>query len=73
MSNIYRQFLELLPPRPLEVGNVTAIQGGVVTVALPGGGTLQARGSASLGQRVFVRDGVIEGAAPELTYTEGEV
>jgi len=73
MSNIYRQFLDLLPPRPLEVGNVVAINGGVATIVLPGGGSLQARGSAAVGQRVFVRDGVIEGDAPDLIYTEGDV
>jgi hypothetical protein len=40
---------------------------------LPGGGKLQARGETTPGQRVFVRDGAIEGPAPELTYTDGEV
>ena len=39
---------------------------GVVTVQLPGGGTVKARGSASMGARVFVRDGVIESDAPSL-------
>ena len=48
-------------------------QNGVATVDLPGGGRLQARGDAQAGQRVFVRNGVIEGEAPNLTYTEGEV
>ena len=33
---------------------------------LPGGGVLRARGSEPLGAKVFVRDGVIEGAAPSL-------
>jgi len=45
----------------------------VATITLPGGGKLQARGEATQGQRVFVRDGAIEGPAPELTYTDGEV
>lgn len=72
MSNAYRQFLDLLPKRPLEVGDVTAIAAGVATITLPGGGVLQARGEATVGQRVFVRDGVIEGPAPTLTYVEGE-
>ena len=43
-----------------------------VTVTLPGGGVIHARGQATLGQRVFIRDGVIEGPAPALTYVEGE-
>jgi hypothetical protein len=72
MLNIYRQFMDLMPARPLEVGAVTAVGAGVATITLPGGGVLQARGEATVGQRVFVRDGVIEGAAPALTYVEAE-
>ena len=72
MSNIYRQFLELIPARPLEVGTVTAIGNGLATITLPGGGIIQARGQATVAQRVFVRDGNIEGTAPTLTYVEGE-
>lgn len=67
MSNIYRQFLDLLPARPLQVGSVTSATGSSCTVQLPGGGLLQARGQASVGQSVFVRDGVIEGLAPSLS------
>lgn len=66
MSNIYRTFLALLPPRPLQVGTVLAIADGIATTELPGGGRLQARGAATVGQRVFIRDGVIEGNAPNL-------
>ena len=73
MPNIYRQFMELQSPKPLEVGTVAFVVAGVATIDLPGGGRLQARGDAQAGQRVFVRDGVIEGGAPNLTYTQGEV
>ena len=66
MTNIYRAFLNLLPARPLQVGTVLSIAGAVAAVELPGGGRLQVRGQATVGQRVFVRDGVIEGAAPDL-------
>lgn len=72
MPNIYRQFLDLIPGRPLQVGTVSAISDGVAMITLPGGGVLQARGDAEMGQRVFVRDGLVEGPAPELTYVEGE-
>ena len=73
MSNLYRQFLDLLPPRPLQVGTVTAVDGSTCTVTLPGGGVLQARGDAAVVQPVFVRDGVIEALAPALTLVEIEI
>lgn len=73
MSNLYRQFLDLLPARPLQVGTVTATDGSTCTVQLPGGGVLQARGAATVGQQVFVRDGVIEGDAPALTVVAIEI
>ena len=38
----------------------------MVTVQLPGGGVTRARGSAALGQKVFVRDAVLEAIAPNL-------
>lgn len=73
MPNIYKQFMDLQSPKPLEVGTVAFVVNGVATIDLPGGGRLQARGPAQAGQRVFVRDGVIEGEAPSLTYTQAEV
>lgn len=73
MLNLQRQFLNLLPARPLEVGDVLSISDGVATVQLPGGGLIQSRGEASTGQRVFVRDGAIEGPAPTLSYVTAEV
>lgn len=72
MPNAYREFMALMPDQPLEVGDVTAIAGGVATVTLPGGGVIHARGEATVGQRVFVRAGVIEGVAPTLTYVSAE-
>ncbi len=72
LRNPYRAFLDLLPGKPLQVGTVTTVNGDVATITLPGGGILQARGKATLDQRVFVRDGLIEGEAPALAYVEGE-
>ena len=66
MHNLYQQFRALLPHAPLQVGTVATASNGVVTVQLPGGGRLNARGQADIGQNVFVRDGVIEGLAPNL-------
>ena len=67
MHNLYEQFRQLLPDPPLQAGIVTEVGSGVVTVQLPGGGVLRARGSADVGQRVFVRDGVVQAFAPILT------
>lgn len=66
MRNLYSEFRALIPEAPLQVGTVTQVTGGVVTVQLPGGGLLKARGSAGVGQKVFVRDAVVEAIAPNL-------
>lgn len=71
--NIFRQFIDLLPKQPLEVGTVVVLSAAGATVQLPGGGLVHARGNASVGQRVFVRDGLIEGVAPSLTYVTAEI
>ena len=67
MHNVYEQFKQLLSDPSLQVGTVSEIGTGVVTVQLPGGGTVRARGSANIGARVFVRDGVLEAVAPNLS------
>lgn len=66
MPNLYKEFLALIPDPALQVGTVQAISQGIVTLVMPGGALLKARGDATLGQRVFVRGGVIEGQAPNL-------
>ena len=76
MHNLYQQFRALLPDPPLQVGTVIAVAAGMVTVELPGGGLLKARGdlsSAEVGRKVFVRDGVVEALAPNLTIEILEV
>lgn len=72
-KNLYRAFLDLLPPRALQVGTVIDVSAGISTVELPGGGVLTARGPAAVGQQVFVRDGLIEDEAPELPLVLIEV
>lgn len=67
MRNLYEQFRQLIPEPPLQAGTVIEIGSGVVTVALPGGGLIRARGNAAVGQKVFVRDDAVEGIAPSLT------
>lgn len=64
--NLYSAFLELQPPKPRQVATVTAIDGDIARLVLPGGGVLTALGVGQrvIGAEVFVRDGVIEGDAP---------
>jgi len=67
MHNLYEQFRQLMPEPPLQAGTVIAADVGSVTVQIPGGGRIKARGSAAIGQNVFVRDDVVESVAPTLT------
>lgn len=71
--NPYSRLLGLLPQRPLQVGEVIAVDNGVCTIELPGGGRETARGEAALNDRVFFRDGTIEGPAPDLTFVSIDV
>ena len=64
MSNLYRKFKALIPHAPLLVGTVTATT--PLRFELADGTQIPARGEATLGDRVFVRDGAIEGPAPTL-------
>jgi hypothetical protein len=74
MPNLWRQFRDLLPEAPLLVGTVAARHtDGTATVELLDGGLLRVRGGASVGDRVFVRDGRIEGEAPPLPHLDIEV
>lgn len=73
MPNLLAEFKSLLPGAPLLAGEVLAIASGVATIQLPDGAITTARGTATVGQRVFVRDGVIEGVAPTLTTVNIEI
>ena len=50
----------------LLVGSVIAVQSNSYVIELPDGAQITARGTANLGQKVFVRNDVIEGEAPNL-------
>ena len=73
MPNLLQAFRALLPQTPLLVGTVESVGSGAVTLKTPGGGTVVVRGAAAVGDQVFYRDGVIEGAAPALTAVDIEV
>jgi len=66
MRNPYAALLALLPNSPLQIGTVLDISNGVATIQLDGGGLTTARGDATTGDKVFFRDGAIEGTAPDL-------
>jgi hypothetical protein len=73
VTNLYKALKGLFPDAPLQVGNVIAIDNGVATIELDDGGRAQARGEVTVGDRVFFRDEVIEGPAPDLTLEIIEV
>jgi hypothetical protein len=64
--NPYKRLLSLLPQYPVQVGTVVAVVNDVARIEMPGGGFDSARGEATVGQRVYFRDGNIEGVAPTL-------
>lgn len=64
--NPYKALMDLLPQRPLKVGEVLDVTDGVATIEEAGGFQSQARGDVTVGQRVYFRDGVVEGTAPDL-------
>ena len=67
MTNPFALFRDLLREPRLQIGEVLSVADGTATVELAGGGNIHARGVANVGDQVFVRDGVIEGPAPDLT------
>lgn len=73
MTNPYKFLKSILPDPALLVGDVIAVSNGTATIELPDLTTVQARGEAQVNDRVFVRDGVIEGPAPSLTVVAIDV
>lgn len=75
-TNLYRALRELLPEAPLQVALVTSVQvdAGTSTVTWPGGNQQRVRGTGvAAGGNAFVRNGLIEGAAPDLATEVIEV
>ncbi|MFM9902085.1 MAG: hypothetical protein ACKVOT_13825 [Polaromonas sp.] len=76
MTNIYRALRAMLPEAPLLVATVVTVNtdDGTSTIEYPGGNRQRVRGtSAPANSQVFVRNGIIEGAAPALTALTIEV
>lgn len=75
-TNLYRQLRSLLPDPPLLVAMVVSINATTQTslVQFPGGGRQTVRGtSVAASNRAFVRNGIVENAAPALDFVEIEV
>lgn len=66
MSNLHKQLVDLLFPGRVQIASVVSVGDGIAVLELPGGGRTRARGVATLGGKVFVLDGVIQGDAPNL-------
>lgn len=69
MTNLYAAFARLFAPDPLLVGEVIDASAIDVTVELPDGAVIKARGTATVGDKLFVRGGAIEGSAPDVEVT----
>jgi hypothetical protein len=66
--NPFALFRKLIPSYPLQAAEVIAATGGAWLVEFPGGGqqVVLGPGSTTVGSQVYVRNGVIESAAPTL-------
>jgi len=72
--NQWAKFKRLLPGDPLLTGVIEGDNNdGTVNVILTGGGTLRVRGTGTIGARVYVRSGRIEGPAPSMTAVDIEI
>ena len=70
--NPYLAFQQLLPSSPLQVGVVQSVTGnGNVIVELPDGGRVTVRGDGVVAPNsVYLRDGQIQGLAPNIVPVE---
>ena len=66
-TNLWKRLKQLLPDAPLLVGEVFSVSTYGAIVELPDGAFVNVRGEATVGQKVFIRDGLIEGQAPNLS------
>lgn len=59
-------FKALAPAEPLIYGTVSSVSGSSLVISLPGGGILRARGEATVGAHVYIKDGRVDSPAPNL-------
>ena len=76
--NLFKALVDALPSDPLKAGVVVSVEDGglAAIVELPGGGQTRVRTAevtTVVGDRVYIRNGVIEGAAPNKPIATGTV
>lgn len=71
--NPYKKLISMLPSGRVDVGTVTASYSDGVLLLLQDGGTLIVKGEGTVGERVYIKDGYIIGAAPNLVGDTFEV
>lgn len=67
MSNLYKRLLSVLPKEPRDKGQVIATTPDGAIVELVTGSRVRVRGTASVGDHVWIRGRQIEGPAPALS------
>lgn len=73
MFNSYRAIQALLSDGAVQVGEVQQSASGELVVVLDSGAKLAAKGSEPVGQRVCIKNGYVQGKAPNMTSQTIEV
>ena len=72
--NIWQQFKALLPDGVRVVATIAANNdNGTSQAELRDGSVITVKGEVSVGEKVFIQDGEVKGAAPDLAQYEVEV
>lgn len=71
--NIYKRLRGILPVARTDVGTVVSLYTDGCRVELQGGGYVRVKGEATVGSKVFIKDGQVVSVAPDLTGVEIEV
>lgn len=72
-TSLWLRLRQLTPGAPLQIASVISADSYGALVQFASGSTQRVRGSTAIGQKVFVRGGVIEGRAPDLPVIEIEI
>ena len=73
-TNIWQKFKALIPEGARVVATIIANNGnGTSQIELRDGSVITVKGEVSVGEKVFIQDGEVKGAAPNLPQYELEV